>query len=85
MTNNTITARIARYIALPIVSAGIIGGAALGMAGMANAATMTDPANPGHSFSPSVKAHPAPSATPGWRNHHGMHHIEALIHNGYRP
>jgi hypothetical protein len=55
------------------------------MAGMANAATMTDPANPGHSFSPSVKAHPAPSATPGWRNHHGMHHIEALIHNGYRP
>ena len=34
-------ANIARYIALPIVSAGIIGGAALGLAGMANAATTT--------------------------------------------
>ena len=32
-------ANIARYIALPIVSAGILGGAALGLAGMANAAT----------------------------------------------
>ncbi len=84
MTNNTITARIARYIALPIVSAGIIGGAALGMAGMANAATYSQPASPGFN-APSVKAHPAPSATPGWHNHHGMHHIEALIHNGYRP
>jgi hypothetical protein len=80
MTNTTFTARIARYIALPIVSAGIIGGAALGMAGMANAATMTDP---GHSYSPAVKAHPAPSAAPGWHNHHGMRHIENLVNNGY--
>ena len=38
MTITTITHRIARYIALPIVSAGLIGGAVLGMAGMANAA-----------------------------------------------
>jgi hypothetical protein len=30
---------IARYIALPAVSAGILGGAALGLAGMANAGT----------------------------------------------
>jgi hypothetical protein len=29
----------ARWIALPVVSAGVIGGAALGLAGMANAAT----------------------------------------------
>jgi hypothetical protein len=42
MTKNT----IARYIALPIVSAGIVGGAALGLAGMANAATPTAPAAP---------------------------------------
>ena len=34
----TIAPTFARYFALPIVSAGIIGGAALGMAGMANAA-----------------------------------------------
>jgi hypothetical protein len=38
MTTN-ITRTFGRYIALPIVSAGIIGGAALGLAGMANAAT----------------------------------------------
>ena len=37
MTSNTITRTIAR-IALPVVSAGLIGGAALGLAGMANAA-----------------------------------------------
>jgi hypothetical protein len=35
----TITHRFRRYIALPAVSAGVIGGAALGMAGMANAST----------------------------------------------
>jgi len=40
MTTN-ITRTVGRYIALPIVSAGIIGGAALGLAGMANAATPT--------------------------------------------
>ena len=43
----TITRTFARYIALPIVSAGIIGGAALGMAGMANAATRPQPSGPG--------------------------------------
>ena len=68
---------IARYIALPIVSAGIIGGAALGLAGMANAATPTGPVGPGYSYSPSVKAHPAPEATPGWHNHHGVWHVSA--------
>ena len=40
MTTN-IARSFARYIALPIVSAGILGGAALGLAGMANAATVT--------------------------------------------
>jgi hypothetical protein len=77
MTNNM----IARYIALPLVSAGILGGAALGLAGMANAATPTGPVGPGYSYSPSVKAHPAPEAKPGWHNHHGTWHINALNHN----
>jgi hypothetical protein len=77
MTNNTITARIARYIALPVVSAGIIGGAALGLAGMANAATQISPSGPDNKFAPSVTAHPAPEAPPGWQNHHGP----AKIHN----
>jgi hypothetical protein len=38
MTAST-TRRFARYIALPTVSAGILGGAALGLAGIANART----------------------------------------------
>ncbi len=59
------TSNIARTFALSVVSAGIIGGAALGMAGMANAATQAQPTGPGHSFAPSVAAHPAPQAQPG--------------------
>jgi hypothetical protein len=35
----TTTRRLTRTIALPILSAGILGGAALGLAGMANAGT----------------------------------------------
>jgi hypothetical protein len=48
---------------------------------MANAATPTGPVGPGYSYSPSVKAHPAPEAKPGWHNHHGAWHISALNHN----
>jgi hypothetical protein len=80
----TITRSFARYIALPIVSAGIIGGAALGMAGMANAATQTQPTGPGYSYAPSVKAHPAPEAQPGWHGHHGVTHIEHLVPGYHR-
>ncbi len=84
MTTNTITRSFARYFALPIVSAGIIGGAALGMAGMANAATQTQPTGPGYSYAPSVKAHPAPEAQPGWHGHHGVNHIEHLVRGYHR-
>jgi hypothetical protein len=68
-----------RRLALPLLSAGIIGGAALGLAGTANASAQA-PTGPGYSYSPSVKAHPAPSATPGWRSHHGIRHINDLNH-----
>ena len=68
-----------RLLALPIISAGIIGGAALGLTGTANASAQA-PTGPGYSYSPAVKAHPAPSATPGWRSHHGVHHINDLNH-----
>lgn len=68
----------ARFIALPVLSAGIIGGAALGMAGMANAATSTQPTGPGYSYAPAVKAHPAPSAQPGHGWHTGLHRVAAL-------
>ena len=76
--DNTIARSFTRYIALPIVSAGVIGGAALGMAGMANAATPTQPTGPGYSYAPTVKAHPAPDATPGARWHKGLHHLADL-------
>ena len=72
---------IARYIAVPVVSAGIFGGAALGLAGMANAANPTEPSGPGNSHAPSVKAKPAPEAKPGYRNHKGIWHINALQGN----
>jgi hypothetical protein len=83
MTIN-ITRSLARYIALPIVSAGIVGGAALGMAGMANAATQTQPSGPGYSYAPIVKAHAAPQAQPGWHGHHGVNRIEHLVPGYHR-
>ena len=72
------TTRFARYFALPIVSAGIIGGAALGLAGAANASTTDDVRPPAVVATPDVKAHPAPEALPGWRWHHGIYHLENL-------
>jgi hypothetical protein len=66
--------RFARYFALPIVSAGIIGGAALGLAGTASA-TDTNVKPPAIVATPDVKAHPAPEAVPGWHWHHGIYHL----------
>ena len=68
--------RIVARIALPIVSAGILGGAALGLAGMANAAVTTTQ-NGSHTAivaTPDTYAKPAPSAMSGWRFHHGHGH-----------
>ena len=66
-------ANIARHIALPVLSAGILGGAALGLAGMASAATTTTQNGSSVTIvtSPDTYAKPAPSALPGWRHHHG--------------
>jgi hypothetical protein len=71
----------AGHIALPVLSAGIVGGAALGLAGMANAATPTVASGPGYSYAPSVEAKPAPESKPGRRNHKGIRHINALNGN----
>ena len=73
---NTIT----RYLALPVMSAGILCGAALGMASMANATTTPGQPDirPGIVAEPNTKAHPAPDATPGWHHHHGIYHIDSL-------
>jgi hypothetical protein len=77
MNTHTTTRRFARYFALPIVSAGIIGTGALGLAGTASAAT-TDVQRPSIVATPTVKAHPAPNAMPGWRWHHGVNHLADL-------
>ncbi|GFG51673.1 hypothetical protein CQY20_10410 [Mycolicibacterium agri] len=65
----------ARYLVFLTVGGSLLGGAAVGLAGMAGAAT---PSGPGYSYAPSVKADPAPEATPGWHNHKGIWHINAL-------
>ena len=67
--------RIARYIALPAISAGILGGAALGLSGMANAGTYSHQPSPrpGISAGPSVRAQPPAEATPGARWHRERH------------
>ena len=66
-----------RMIALPIVSAGILGGAALGLAGMASAQTQA-PQGPGYSYSPQTTAHPAATQQPGWHAHHGPQRVADL-------
>ena len=43
----------------------------------ASAAT-TDAQQPNTVAVPSVKAHPAPEAQPGWYWHHGVHHLADL-------
>ncbi|EHB55235.1 Dyp-type peroxidase family protein [Mycolicibacterium rhodesiae JS60] len=60
---------VARYLALPILSAGIIGGA-LGVAGAASAAEAAP--QPGIVATPQVHAKPAAEASPGywWHRHH---------------
>ena len=72
------TTRFAHYFALPIVAAGIIGGAALGLAGAANAANNADVRSPDIVATPDVKAHPAPQAVPGARWHRGIYQVEVL-------
>ncbi len=71
--NTTINRRFARYFALPVISAGIIGGAALGLAGAANAGTYPthDPApRPGIVATPRTIARPPVVVMPGHRWHH---------------
>ncbi len=75
---STTIKRFARYIALPAVSAGIIAGAALGLAGAANAGTYSAP-SPSIVATPDAHAHPAPNAVPGHNWHHGMWHLDTLV------
>jgi hypothetical protein len=67
----------ARYLVLLTVGGSLLGGAAVGLAGMASAAITNGPSGPRYSYAPSVKATPAPTQKPGWHNHHGIWHIKA--------
>jgi len=64
----------ARYIALPAVTAGILAGAAFGMAGTANAGTYSyQPSpRPGLVATPNTVARPPVVVLPGaqWHRHH---------------
>jgi hypothetical protein len=68
----------ARYLVLLTVGGSLLGGAAVGLAGMANAASSTEPTGPGYSYAPTVKAKPAHEATPGAHNHKGIWHIKTM-------
>ncbi|OFB40026.1 hypothetical protein BA059_11140 [Mycolicibacterium sp. (ex Dasyatis americana)] len=60
--------KLTKALALPILSAGVFGSVALGLAGTAAA---QEPHGPGNQFSPDTYATPAPGMKPGWHNHHG--------------
>lgn len=77
MTTTSTVAGIAQLAALPIVSAGILGGAALGLAAIASAQTAADP---GYSYPPETHTAPAPTQAPGWQAHHGPSHVANLHH-----
>ncbi len=69
----TTTRNFARYIVLPVVSAGILGGAALGLAGMANAGTYSyqpEP-RPGIVATPNTVARPPVVVLPRHRHQGG--------------
>ena len=69
----TIVRNFARYIALPAVSAGILGAAALGLAGMANAGTYSYEPTPrtGIVATPNTIARPPVIVIPRHRHHDG--------------
>ncbi len=75
-TMTAFTRSFARYIALPAVSAGVLGAAALGLAGMANAGTYSyEPTpRPGIVATPGTIARPPVVVIPGhrWHRHHGF-------------
>jgi len=74
MKNTTFTKMIAR-IALPVV----IGGAALGMAGVASA--QTEPFGPGYQDAPNTIAEPAHCAP---SSHHSVARVEEMVPGYHR-
>jgi hypothetical protein len=84
---NTIASRIGRFVALPVVAGGMIGGAALGLAGVANAADVESPdVRSGMVATPEVIAQPAPEAMPGrWYHRHKVYLYPAQTAAQFTP
>lgn len=70
--NGTVVRNLTRYLALPLVAAGIAGGAILGSAGAANAAPSISANDHGNFHAPSIRATPPTMVQPGarWHRHH---------------
>jgi hypothetical protein len=74
-------ATLARLAVLPLLAAGVFGGAVLAGSGLAHADAALGgqaPTGPGHSFAPETHAHPAPTVGPGWHGNHGPAYIAHL-------
>ena len=86
MNNNT-ASRICRFVALPVVAGGIIGGAALGFAGAAGA-TAADNTDVRSSVkaTPQVLAPSAPQVVPGsWYHRHKVYLYPQSIAAQFTP
>ncbi|MDT5148495.1 MAG: hypothetical protein QOI01_228 [Mycobacterium sp.] len=67
--NATTVRKLVRYLALPLVAAGIAGGAILGTAGAASAAPSISPNDSGNFYAPTIRATPPVLVQPGARWH----------------
>lgn len=71
--------KIARTLTFSLISAGVIGGAAVGLTGTAGATTVADNVRPPHVVAtPDVTARPAPQVIPGAHWHRGVYRQQIL-------
>jgi hypothetical protein len=70
---NSIARTLARYLALPILAAGIGGAAVLGSASFASAAPSISSNDSGNFYAPTMRAKPPVLVQPGarWHRQHG--------------
>ncbi|MCX8564607.1 hypothetical protein OS122_27360 [Mycolicibacterium mucogenicum] len=69
----------ARTFGLSVIAAGILGGSALGLAGVAGATTLGPDVRPPHIVAtPSIIAPPAGTPLPGVLWHRGIYRVAAL-------
>ncbi|MCW2551621.1 MAG: hypothetical protein JWR13_5031 [Mycobacterium sp.] len=78
MTNTT-ARTLAHYLALPLLAAGIAGGALLGTAGAASAAPSISSNDSGNFYAPTIRATPPVLVQPGarWHRQHNRFNLGA--------